>query len=193
MPTPDWPHLAAHPTEQQLDELEALMQRMLALPVNSAEDPPLVQPPSVSLLGSARKEESTQFPRQTGAGQAEASTLSAPSPRPVRESKAQEFNGPIRMPVSPGTPHQESKTRLGLVEWRDPGVQPAGDAQMRISGWLKTLLWINQAYDGSTKLFGSPGRRLRGPRARALLGSLGIVLLALAVTWVLLDKMGWSW
>jgi hypothetical protein len=38
MPTPGRSSLSGHPTRQQLDELEALMQRMLALPVNHLEE-----------------------------------------------------------------------------------------------------------------------------------------------------------
>ena len=37
MSTPERPVLPDHPTKQQLDELDALMARMLALPVNQPE------------------------------------------------------------------------------------------------------------------------------------------------------------
>ena len=42
MATSERPRYSAldHPTRQQLDELDALMQRMLALPVNPMEEPP---------------------------------------------------------------------------------------------------------------------------------------------------------
>src|SRR5437899_122782 len=38
MPTPERPVLPDHPTKHQLDELDALMERMLALPINQPED-----------------------------------------------------------------------------------------------------------------------------------------------------------
>lgn len=44
---------SAHPTRQQLDDLEALMQRMLALPVNQVEGEPEAELPTVPAEATA--------------------------------------------------------------------------------------------------------------------------------------------
>jgi hypothetical protein len=61
-------------------------------------------------------------------------------------------------------------------------------------GWpLRPLLWLNLAFDWSTTWLGPPGRWLRGPGGRAVLGWGGLLLLAAALAWVALDGMAWTW
>ena len=47
MPTPERPVLPDHPTKHQLDELDALMERMLSLPVNDLDEAPSLPKESV--------------------------------------------------------------------------------------------------------------------------------------------------
>ena len=55
------------------------------------------------------------------------------------------------------------------------------------------LVWINIAFDGLTVLLGPLGRWLRGPTGRAMIGWIGVLLLAGAMAWALFDWMGWTW
>ena len=55
------------------------------------------------------------------------------------------------------------------------------------------LLGINLVFDGLSWLLGPAGRWLRRPGGRAVLGGLGLLLLAAAVARGVLDWMGWTW
>lgn len=196
------PPLSDPPTRQQLDELDALMQRMLALPVEPAEailapdraaggTPPgqtevssapaapegPARPAPVSL--SARREEHPGLPGKENAGGAPGGEAIAPAAvypsvifcslsSPGR-TKPEELPAPVASPASPAA----ELPRLGL--------------------WLRALLGCNRIFDACTAGLGPLGRWLRGPRGRALLAWLGILLLAAALAWVALDGMGWSW
>jgi hypothetical protein len=59
--------------------------------------------------------------------------------------------------------------------------------------WLWPVLLLNRAYDRLTMRLGSPGRWLRHSSGRALLGWTGLLLLAVALTIVLFDWIGWPW
>lgn len=58
---------------------------------------------------------------------------------------------------------------------------------------LVPLIGVNWAWDFATWLIGPPGRWLRTPAFKNLLGVAGIALLALAAGWLLRDWMGWTW
>lgn len=57
---------------------------------------------------------------------------------------------------------------------------------------LLPLIGVNLAWDFAW-LIGPPGRWLRTPAFKNLLGVAGIALLALAAGWLLKDWMGWTW
>lgn len=168
-----------HPTRQQLDELEALMQRMLALPVSPAAGEPPPAPPAPA----------PEAPENAPA--AEAAPVAAPPP-------GTEFSSFL-----PPAPLPEPEPRAGEVEERDAEPAPpapTADRPSRPAGrrrpvgrGLRPLLWVNGAFDRATVRLGGPGRWLRGPRGRAWLGGTGLVLLATAVAWGVLDWMGWPW
>jgi hypothetical protein len=111
MPAPGRSSLSGHPTRQQLDELEALMQRMLALPVNHLEEEPSVvqdSSPPATPSASPRAEESFPAP-----GTATPATMPVPASQekhpesvaPVRELKNRPSGAvsllPSRSPLSP--------------------------------------------------------------------------------------------
>jgi hypothetical protein len=58
---------------------------------------------------------------------------------------------------------------------------------------LRPLVWINQAFDWLAARCGPLGRWLCSPAGRAVLGYGGLLLLASALGWGLLDWMGWTW
>src|SRR5450755_2015391 len=55
-----------HPTRQQLDELDALLQRMLELPVNAGAEEAPAQPPVPAPEGAGDRPESTRVIRTDG-------------------------------------------------------------------------------------------------------------------------------
>jgi hypothetical protein len=200
---------ADQPTRQQLDELDALMQRMLALPVSGAEEEPavpvatpaatsppypfrfeeeeaeVVQPVLESVPPEAKKERVL-----SGLGMEKAAATA-----PVFEDFR--FDQPVR-PLATTTPRPKPPVREthDVVEKEAPVPAPAPVAAPTVvvaSWWLRPLLRCNQVYDRCSQLLGPTGRWLRGEHARALLGWVGIVLLAAAVTWVTVEGIGWIW
>ena len=61
------------------------------------------------------------------------------------------------------------------------------------AAWLTPLVGINVLFDEMVVRLGPPGRRLRRPRGRSLLGWTGLLLLATGVALVVLDRTGWTW
>jgi hypothetical protein len=56
------------------------------------------------------------------------------------------------------------------------------------------VVWSNRVFDRWTvRMGGAFGRWLRGPQGRALLGWTGLILLASALAWGMIDWMGWTW
>jgi hypothetical protein len=187
-PTPA-PESGAPPTRQQLDELEALMERMLALPVHPTADDTFaalparpstkaseIPPPFVYRLAE------TPPPVEAAAAVIPAAVPLPPSaagsvartgrdvPREVRPT---EPSPPLR--TSPASPAVRSLPR-------PPGIW-----------WQRPLVVVNRSFDRTTRLLGRPGVWLRGRVGRAWLGVVGILLLAAAVARVVIDLTGWSW
>ena len=167
------------PTRQQLDDLDALLQRMLALPVNQAEEPP--ESPSLAALtppaGNVILDESPP-PR---------SPIPLPRPpAPPLMSVPLPLLNPVppaerRPPVLP-SPDRPMSPRQGLIASRPP----------REPLLLRPLLGLNRLFDSVALGLGNPGRWLRRPAGRTLLGLVGLFLLAAAVTFLLLDRIGWT-
>jgi hypothetical protein len=229
-PAPPKPPGLLTSTQQQLAELDALLERMLALPVNRLDEPDCAQadvatlPPATN--DPAPPDGGDQAPphppgeapalntlqASEGAGFATgAETPELVSP-PVREW------GEDNQPAPFGPPHFPLFTNL---EWQEiPEVPatttaldppPAADEslafpalgplppptrpQPRVKGpiplGLRPLLWPNQAFDRYAAALGAPGRWLSGPSGRSVIGWTGLLLLAAAAAWGLLDWMGW--
>jgi hypothetical protein len=58
---------------------------------------------------------------------------------------------------------------------------------------LRPLVWINQGFDLLVAQGGPFGRWLSSPTGRTALGCGGLLLLAGALAWGLLDWIGWTW
>jgi hypothetical protein len=171
------------PTRQQLDDLDALLQRMLALPVNPSEGPsePPAEPPfpepfgppagNVIIDDSGPTRPTAPFPRSP----VPAATVSLPllNPVPLAQRRPPVLPRPDR-PVSP---------RQALIASRPPP-EPL---------LLRPLLALNRLFDTLALGLGSPGRWLRRPTGRTLLGLIGLALLAAAVAFALLDRVDWPW
>jgi hypothetical protein len=235
-PAPDPPPL--HATRQMLDELDALMERMLALPINDAEEPgsapPASAPPrsrplsaSLTLLQApvdepAPSDHSEPNSANAGLDQAHAGTnpshlptLGALATSAPAESAAwaevPEFAS-LRFPPAPARePHSalpELPPALAVVpEPLSNHVVPPSSApdlnavfaevpeppEALASWFILPVLWGNRVFDQSTELMGEFGSRLRGPAARNVLGTAGLLLFAAALLWLARDWLGWTW
>jgi hypothetical protein len=191
------------PTRQQLDDLDALLKRMLALPVNPAEEPappdeplpasratpplfpePLTPPPGNVIVTDPlpplpRKEEPKSAPSGPSIILAPASLPAGPVPLPLLNPVPPAER---RAPVLP-PPDRRLSPRQALIASRPPG--PAV--------LLRPILWLNRGFDGLAFALGAPGRWLRRPAGRTLLGVAGLLLLAAALALLLLDRIGWTW
>ncbi|MBI2805367.1 MAG: hypothetical protein HYX68_10360 [Planctomycetes bacterium] len=197
-------------TKQMLDDLDALMEKMLALPVNDLEDAPpfpkeVVRAPTLSakltLLQSPPEPPSAppDPPAPTATTTVEPFVGFAPFPHPAFQSP--HFN----LPVEPEAPRQAPaplpapvtndiapaafRPRLEPTPIETPTAEPTPGPRIA----LHPLVWINQAFDHATTFLGGSGAWLRGPAGRALLGLSGIALSLIAVGWFLKDWMGWNW
>ena len=164
MPTPERPVLPDHPTKHQLDELDALMERMLALPVNQPED--LVSMP--------------RLPARP------VKTVSLPMVQPT--FAVSETLEPKQ--VSKATPAPVLASAIKPVRSQ---LQERAFAPRAVSFWLQPAVWCNRVYDAGTAMLGPPGRWLRGRKGRTMLGLTGLALITAALAWAAVDTWGWTW
>ena len=177
-----------HVTRQQLDELDALMQRMLALPVNPPEDAPGAPTgqPQAATIPTSTNDPPVSRP----------DVPTEPAPASVRREPPEVANPldaashqAVNTPRSPrGALPQPPVTR-------SPGhpVTPSPSRPPRLAWPLRPFLWVNVVFDHTTVWLGPVGHWLRAPGGRALLGWTGLLLLAAALAWLVLDGMGWTW
>lgn len=174
----------AHPTRQQLDELEALMQRMLELPVNHLDDD--ATPPLDNALPAAVLPASPPWPGPLAASEA------------IREPRL----ALALAPGGPGSPvgqptHRDEPPAASSVALPSAGLKRRKSIgrlfRPRTFTLLRPLLWINRVFDRTVGRLGRPGRWLRGTAGRTLLGWLGILCLAGALVLGVLDALGWGW
>jgi hypothetical protein len=209
MATPGRPRFSAldHPTRQQLDELDALMQRMLALPVN-----PVEEPQDEGRAESAPLAAANETVEESAAKNGLADSV-------LQRESQQELPGTPAPVVGtehgvPGTPYPVPRTEV-RIDTRNSvrGTPPAAPPHLpsipsparttaapeavaqppRLAWPLRPLLWLNVAFDSGTAWLGPFGRWLRGPSGRALLGWGGLLLLAAALAWIAWDGMAWTW
>jgi hypothetical protein len=175
MPTSE-PRLTAldQPSREQLDELDALMQRMLALPVDPVDNSPK---PPITTAGSQENP-------------------------PLEITKDKEIGSPA-VSVSPASlEHSARSVTLAPVAARPvlpaPGKGGACSSpyvpstKVRNAGWLWPLVWINQGFDCCTVLLGPLGGWLRGPTGRSLLAWLGFLGLTVALAWLAWETVDWT-
>lgn len=219
MSSPTSPRTGANSTKQLLDELDALMQRMLELPVNETETAPAsttgptvrVDPPTV-LPEPPRSLHFSEPPPS-------APTLETPQtwqPPPVRAPAFVPLADPPPPPVAPRFDHlgkplvsEPARSPLGADVPRAattttrslrgpyspavttlPGGKPLPDAPQRREWVLRPLLWTNRFFDRASYLLGPAGRWLRGDLGRTVLGWCGLAMTAGAVGWGLFKLLG---
>lgn len=181
-PTPT-PSGLPQPTRQQLDDLDALLQRMLALPVSPTEEepppePPLPEPPPPPMMLEPPP-----------GNMVLSDPILAPPPLPPEPPEPRPL--PLLNPVPP---HARRPPTLSRPEPAPlPPPVPGASRPPAVPLLLRPLVWCNRGYDRVALSLGGVGDWLRRPIGRALLGLTGLVLLAAAAALVVLDRMGWAW
>ncbi|GEM_PF-7016392 len=183
-------------TRQLLDELDALMDQMLALPIDEQDDgaaPPTASPgptPTISATltlvdqpsapaidgsstGSAVEIRPARFDIAAAPARSEPSVANAAAPMPAPMLKDVAAPTPVKLLPPP--------RHLPCARWRPDHIS------------YQFLLWVNQGYDRGTNWLGKPGRFLRSRAGKALLGIAGLGLLGLAFAWLGKDWLGWNW
>jgi hypothetical protein len=192
-------------TKQMLDELDALMEKMLSLPVNDLEDaPPLprgvVKAPSLSatLTLLAPPAQAYQAPDPSLPHPAvNPPHITLPAAQPAEPEPMQDLATPFAAPDPAPQPEPLTNevmppsvlAKLGPLLAEIP--QPARPMATQW-GYLPLLL-TNAAFDRATTYLGVVGHRLRSQAGRTLLGVSGVALMAVAVGWLVKDWLGWNW
>jgi hypothetical protein len=158
-------------TRQQLDELDALLRRMLAVPVNQLPEELLTQAASAVAVP----------PTQAAASEPPKKKIEPPAPaRPAPIPAHGKDGGPVGPTVTVAAPPITQPP------------EPAAIQEENGSGWFAPLIWSNQLFDATVAWLGPPGRWLRSDWGRFLLGWSGILLVIGALAWGLIDWVGWT-
>lgn len=207
---------ALQSTRQMLDDLDALMERMLAIPVNQPDDPAepapdIVRMPTVAatltVLDPTIDETETlpeirlphhATPPSFGSKPTLTHTEKMPSLLDPRDLEALPKTRPhFELEPIPAAAIPPPITELAKSE---PASAPESDSlpaplPRRAGGSILALpiVLLNHIFDAFTYLLGPLGRWLRGPQGRHLLGVAGLLLLVAAGVWLMVDWLGWTW
>jgi hypothetical protein len=210
-------------TRQMLDELDALMERMLALPVNDLEGSPMPLPPPHFAAGLTPAEASRPMPLAEKLDSIKPVESMGGPPSKVLVGRLAELPASATPPSEPA-PQKPSLKRLDLAEEPESQTSPAKEVLWstevsppdlimpplpekpslpdiplppagRLAGSTlwRPLLILNLVFDGITYLFGPLGAWLRTSAGRMTLGYVGLGLMAVAAAWWLHDLLGWTW
>jgi hypothetical protein len=220
-PAPDPP--ALNVTRQMLDELEALMERMLSVPIADADESaapaddvsqpaaPRSRPLAATLtLLPLPEEESTDLPVQKAAPRSSTPVVDRPHegtnpshlpslgvvPLPLPEARHQPPSYTLPpIPEAPFIDPQPISDRVVPPQANlDALLAEVPEPPRSLAAWLIVpVLWANRLFDQMTLLLGETGAWLRGPVGRGAVGMAGLILFAAAVLWLARDWLGWTW
>jgi hypothetical protein len=157
-------HTSPHPTRHQLDELDALMERMLALPVDPLDSSPVL---------------------------ASALELERPEAKPEKTVPHLPALEPRLQPAVVSTAVAlESRLQPGAAELRVPSAKAGTPTPPAVSPLLLPFVWVNNGFAWCLGWFGPPGRWISGDMGRNVLAGIGIVMLLTALGWILADRLG---
>jgi len=187
-------------TKQMLDELDALMEQMLSLPVNDPDEtaafPKDVVKPhaltaSVTMLEAPANPPSTPLAKGGGVEPMLHPTLNAPHMALIPPPFPPFQGGAAPMPA----PLTNDALPASLLPQMEPLLAEVPESETAISTlWLyQPLVWMNQWFDAGTMKFGGLGAWMRTQASRTVLGLAGITLLTVSVGWCLKDWLGWKW
>ena len=209
------------PTRQQLDEIDALLRRMLSLPALPGEPaepaPPAAPAPSVTYPAPSVREvpppgeplpgepvvrewrvewPQAPAPAPTPAPAPPPSVVAWGSPAPVGLAPVAYAPVPVAAPPTyalpaSADPHPYAAPVPAAAPYV-PGQPPPSTAQPPISLPVQLLVLLNGTFNVLTYLLGPPGTWLRGPGRNAL-GWGGLLMLLAAAVWAAGEWAGYEW
>jgi hypothetical protein len=208
-----------NPTRQQLEELDALLQRMLQLPLNQPDPelpPPLPQTTSYAAPPRRRAEppsglNSWNVPLPTsappvlnnwpaGVESLSASATSTVTPRPaparLRVSAVAPPEEPMPAPMREPPPQRLRVEPPPAMTIPIPPPRPLPISlpqQQPLPFYLWPLGVVDQSMGNALAAFGAPGRWLGQGSGKVFFGWCGLLGMAGAAVWGVMDYMGWSW
>lgn len=204
-PTPAT-HAGHLPTRQQLDEIDALLRRMLALPplageaVTDSAPPPLVAapPPAPAGYPSAIREVPPPRPPLPGdpvvkewrvGWQQPQSVVAWGSPVPLATLADAQYHVDDQVARAYPQPTQYSPVAVP-VPVASELTETQQTRQASLAAW--PLIALNVTFNALTYLLGPPGAWLRGS-GRSLMGWLGIGMILAAGVWATGEWFGYDW
>jgi hypothetical protein len=185
------PQALPNPTQDQLDELETLIQRMLELPVVEQEsidtDPALQvrEHPAPSSDGFTIEVSPPHREFAGNPGETRGTTDETPAPSGT-------FKLADELPVIKIRSLRSKKpTPSRRATSHSTGTEAAAQGGRRLRPLLFPLTAMNWVFDLYTLPFGPVGRWLRGSGGRNVLGVTGLILLAIATGCGVVEWMGW--
>jgi hypothetical protein len=185
------PQTLPNPTQDQLDELETLIQRMLELPVVEQES-----------IGTDAVLQVREHPAPTS----DASTIELSPPHRDFPGNPAEIRGTTEETPAPSGTFEladdlpalkirSSRSNKSARSRRTTPHSTGNEAASQDGRILRPLLLplkaMNWVFDLYTLPFGPVGRLLRGSGGRNVLGMTGLILLAIAIGCGVVEWMGW--
>jgi hypothetical protein len=200
-PSPRSPQTSAsQSTRQLLDELDTLMQRMLAVPVQTADIEPAEAPAEAPAVPAPRQVGLVPAPIAAPAVHTQAPVeLSAPLAQPLMPIILQRPKGKVaEKPAllhAPAPPKAMPQLALAPAPdpkpaWMSPTADKLPAAAAVPSVMSRWLIALNRSYDRGTDWLGPLGRWLRSEQGRSLLGWTGLGMLAVALVWAAVRFLG---
>lgn len=190
--------------DELFDELDDLLDRMLALPVfpEDQENAPPSVPKTV--------EETPPEPVATAPLPTEFASYEAPEtekqealPAPVVDKPAPPLEPVVETPVPPPlAPPRQQPTPPPIPKPEQKPIQDTNTEteskpefifpKPRYPIWQRPMVWINRTYDWFTSWFGSFGRRIQQGDIKNWMGVVGLGLLSLAIWLFLNEWLRWT-
>ncbi|MFO0967497.1 MAG: hypothetical protein U0793_18215 [Gemmataceae bacterium] len=190
-----------------LDELDELMEKMLALPVSDTDDAPGLEAAKARLPKVSATLTVLEGP-EAGPAAFEASSIETPSETTAVDTPR------LDLPVSIQPPHAEFQLTAptptlttfrgaddlpldaippSLLEVKVPEVRLLPMAGRTLGTiLLQPLIAFNILFDLATRFLGPFGRWLRTAAGRNALGAAGLGLILLGIGWLVRDWLSWT-
>jgi hypothetical protein len=195
------PSPASLPTRQQLDEIDALLKRMMSLPPLPGEPAEQVAPAAAISYPAPTVREvpppHTPLPHEPTVREWRIewpqAAAAAPTPPVVAWGSPVPAAAPVPSAYAMAVPAEapfaaQIVSPYGYV----PGQPPPSTARLPESVPVQLLTVLNSAFNVLTYFLGPPGAWLRGS-GRSLLGWCGILMVLAAAVWAVGEWAGYEW